>query len=122
MTAHVKVELDLVPPSSANYTVSCSVVGMGGGSKSSSNYTVHGTIGQPHAINDLQSSSYQVHSGFWSGCSELLVISPTPTPTIGVTPSPTNTPLVTPTLTVTPIATSDYYIFLPTVVKSGTLP
>lgn len=122
MTAHVKVELDLVPPSSANYTVSCSVVGMGGGSKSSSNYTVHGTIGQPHAINDLQSSSYQVHSGFWSGCSELLVISPTPTPTIGVTPSPTNTPLVTPTLTVTPIATPDYYIFLPTVVKSGTLP
>ncbi len=68
MEASATAVLNIEPPSSTNYQLRCSVFGMGGGTKSSSSYTVYSTTGQPHTTGNLQSGSYQVHSGFWSGC------------------------------------------------------
>lgn len=96
METTVTAVLNITPPSSANYTIACSVMGMGGGTISSGSYTVHHTIGQEYNAADLQSTNYRVLSGFESAC-----INTTPT----ITPTPTNTPITpspTPTYTATP--------------------
>jgi LasA protease len=69
MMSTVTAVLSVDPPTSASYTVACSVMGMGGGTASSGSYTVNSTIGQPYATTPLQGSSYQVHPGFETACS-----------------------------------------------------
>ena len=63
----VSVSLENGPPTSVSYTLAKSVMGMSGGEKTSSSYIVRGTGGQPYETGHLQSSSYQVFSGFWGG-------------------------------------------------------
>ena len=63
VTAVLNVEL----PSSASYRIARSVLGMGGGVKTSVSYRVQGTSGQLSGTGVLTSSSYRVRSGFWAG-------------------------------------------------------
>ena len=63
VTAVLNVEL----PSSASYRIARSVLGMGGGAKTSASYRVQGTSGQLSGAGVLAGSSYQVRSGFWAG-------------------------------------------------------
>jgi hypothetical protein len=67
MQASVRAVLDMSRPSSPNYTLARSVFGMGGGPKTSSGYSADGTSGQFSASARMQSTSYQVASGFWAG-------------------------------------------------------
>lgn len=67
MQATVRVELEMARPSSPNYTLARSVFGMGGGRKTSTSYQVQGTSGQVLATSQMQSTEYQVASGFWAG-------------------------------------------------------
>ena len=68
MRSTVTAELALLPPASTNYTLFCHTFGMGGGSKSSSNFTVNSTTGQSYETGTMQSGSYQINSGYWSAC------------------------------------------------------
>ena len=63
VTAVLNVEL----PSSTSYRIARSVLGMGGGTKTSASYRVQGTSGQPSGAGVLAGSSYRVRSGFWAG-------------------------------------------------------
>ncbi len=112
--ASVQAALNVDPPSSASYTLARSVMGMGGGEKTSvsGNYTVRSTSGQSHGTGNLIGSSYQVVSGFWAGIN---TASPAPTPT------PTSTAVATdiPTPTETPTPPSEgYKIFLPAILHN----
>lgn len=68
MTASVTAELTLSPPTSTNYTLSCSTMGMGGGQKSSASFVMNSTTGQPYETGWMQSSHYWVNSGYWATC------------------------------------------------------
>jgi hypothetical protein len=68
MVAGVTAVLHSDPPSSADYTVACSTMSMGGGTASSNEYTVHHTIGQLHQTGTMSNDHYQVRSGFWGAC------------------------------------------------------
>jgi murein DD-endopeptidase MepM/ murein hydrolase activator NlpD len=59
--------LNVDRPSSANYRVVRSVLGMGGGAKTSTSYRVEGTSGQLSRGSVLAADSYRVSSGFWAG-------------------------------------------------------
>ena len=65
--ASVVTELDATRPASAGYILVKSVMGMGGGEKTSSGYTVNGTAGRTCETGLMQSSRYRVISGFWGG-------------------------------------------------------
>jgi hypothetical protein len=106
-SAIVTADLTLAPPSSTNYTIARSVMGMGGGVKTSAGYYLLGTSGQPYQTGGMQSNSYQVASGFWAQTTTA-ANTPTPTPSPTNTPTliPTNTPTLTPSFTPTPTATS----------------
>ncbi len=52
--------------SSPNYNLPWEVFSSGGGLKSSSSYRLGGAIGQP-ATGTLQSPSYRLESGYWTG-------------------------------------------------------
>jgi hypothetical protein len=52
-------------PSSASYQLDRSVMAMGGGVKTSASYQVHSVSGQTTGVDHLQSTSYQVYSGYW---------------------------------------------------------
>ena len=93
--AAVRVDLNTAPPSSANYRLAHSVMGMGGGVKSSSSYILRWTIGQPFATGLRASSSYRLNSGYWG------------------TFTSTTPPIGTPTPTATPIPDYDYNLYLP---------
>ncbi len=58
------VVLALIPPAYADYTISESVIGNGGGEASGGSYSVLGTIGQP-AIGVASGTSYLTEIGFW---------------------------------------------------------
>jgi len=49
---------------SPSYNLDWDVVGSGGGTMSSSSYTIKGTSGQP-ALGTMSSTSYEERSGFW---------------------------------------------------------
>lgn len=61
----VSVDLAVEPPSSTSYRVSRSVMGMGGGTKSSLSYLQLGTSGQLFRTGVMQSTDYRVSSGYW---------------------------------------------------------
>lgn len=63
--ATVRAELQVELPASTNYRIGRSVMGMGGGVKTSNNYILNGTSGQSTGVGELQGSNYRVHSGFW---------------------------------------------------------
>jgi hypothetical protein len=69
MMATVTAVLNIDPPSSANYVVACSVMGLGGGTAASNSYQVRSTIGQPYDTAPMQGNTYQVHPGFETACS-----------------------------------------------------
>jgi len=69
MAASVTAQLNVELPSSPSYTISRSTFSMGGEDKSSNNYHIRGTIGQAYQTGRMQSSSYQVNSGYWAGSS-----------------------------------------------------
>ena len=99
----VLAELNTTPPSSANYRISRSVMGMGGGLKISSSYRLLGTSGQPFATGPRVSSSYRLSSGYWGAAAS--VQSPTITPTTTATRTPTATSTRTVTITSSPTKT-----------------
>jgi len=51
------------------YEIDWYVIGSGGGSASSSNYAINGTIGQP-VVGGTSSESYTVEAGYWVGAEE----------------------------------------------------
>jgi murein DD-endopeptidase MepM/ murein hydrolase activator NlpD len=53
------------PPTSANYQIPKSVMGAGGGAKTSTNYVLQGTNGQVTGVGQRESSSYILQSGYW---------------------------------------------------------
>jgi len=62
----VTADLTLALPSSTNYRIARSVMGMGGGTKNSSTYRLQGTSGQPYQTGQMQSGSYRVAPGYWA--------------------------------------------------------
>lgn len=99
--AAVRLDLDTAPPSSANYRLARSVMGMGGGVKSSSSYVLRWTIGQPFATGPRTSSTYRLNSGYWGA------------------PITTPTPMDTPTPTATLPPGFDYNLDLPVVINGN---
>lgn len=77
MSASTIVNLNQDSPSSASYTIPCSVHGAGAGKKTSSSYKLTSTIGQIHETGQLTSGSYKVNSGFW-GCASSQILSQLP--------------------------------------------
>jgi len=51
--------------SSANYTLTCSVVASGGNASSSAGYSLGSTLGQPSAIGCSSSPLNNLEAGFW---------------------------------------------------------
>ncbi|MBK9094444.1 MAG: M23 family metallopeptidase [Anaerolineae bacterium] len=92
-------------PESTSYVLARSVLAMSGGVKTSVGYQQMGTSGQVFGAARLQSTDYQVISGFWAS-----VATPTPTPTNTptwiATSTPTRTPTSSSTLTFTPTITA----------------
>ena len=66
VSAVVTADLTLALPSSTNYRIARSVMGMGGGTKNSSTYRLQGTSGQSYQTGQMQSGSYRVASGYWA--------------------------------------------------------
>jgi hypothetical protein len=60
---------------SPHYQIPWSVLGMGGGSMSSQNYLVTGTLSQA-ATGRSESGSYAMDAGFWPGYLELISLFP----------------------------------------------
>ena len=114
--AKAQVEIDAGLPASSNYRLSRSVMGMGGGIKSSSSYVLLGTSGQPFATGLRTSSNYRLNSGYWGAP----ITTPTPTATSTPTATPptmaTSTPTVTPTLMPTLPPEFDYHLGLPVII------
>lgn len=79
----IRAEIELGLPSSTNFQIVHSVMGMGGGVKTSSSYVLLGTSGQPFATGLRTSSNYRLNSGYWGA--------PITTPTPMDTPTPTAT-------------------------------
>ena len=50
---------------STNYRIVRDVMGSGGGSSSSTGYSLQATLGQPSAIGISSSATYSNHAGFW---------------------------------------------------------
>lgn len=67
MAASIVAALNVGSPSSLSYSIARSTFSMGGADKSSISYQVRGTIGQAYQTGHMQSSSYQVNSGYWAG-------------------------------------------------------
>ncbi len=99
--ASVRAVLTESLPASETYRIARSVIGMSGGTRSSANYRLVSTSGQPYETGRLLSNGFQVVSGFWGG----LALSPTPTltPTLTPTPTRTATPTVTPIVPYEPV-------------------
>ncbi|MFC2034499.1 hypothetical protein ACFLUJ_00005, partial [Chloroflexota bacterium] len=62
--------------SSSNYQILWQSLFVGGGDRSSANYTLSDTVGQS-ATGSSQSSSYQLETGFWSGATIPLLVAET---------------------------------------------
>lgn len=58
----------------AQFAVNWSTFDSGGGALSGGDYSLNGTIGQPHASSMMNGGSFSVIGGFWSGVS----VEPTP--------------------------------------------
>jgi hypothetical protein len=61
----------------AQYTISKSVIGAGGGPVSGGSYTMNGTIGQP-VIGPTSGGTFQVNQGFWYTVSGPSSVTPRP--------------------------------------------
>jgi len=57
--------LPAASPDSQAYTIPAHVVAAGGGQRSSANYTIWDTAGQPARFDPMQSSNYQLLAGYW---------------------------------------------------------
>lgn len=68
-TASQSIALDIYPerPSSTGYTLLRSTVGNSTWNHQSTSYTLKGTSGQPSPAGAMNSTNYQLSSGYWSG-------------------------------------------------------
>ena len=57
--------------SSSSYQLPWQSVSVGGGNRSSENYTLQDTVGQSSAIGFSESANYSLEAGYWYGASEL---------------------------------------------------
>lgn len=87
VAATVTADLTLAPPASANYRIVRSVMGMGGGAKSSAGYRLLGTSGQPYQTAALQSSTYRLRPGYWGAPGGTTVVNNPPNPPANPTPA-----------------------------------
>jgi len=86
------------PPPVTHYELINSVIGQGGGTQSSDNYQLDGTLGQPQEPIQMVSTNYDVASGFWAWGAPVGLLPPSPMLFTEITLTPNPTPTSTSTL------------------------